>query len=152
MRRAIELVGAPVTIAAASVAIALSGCSVQRAIVANDAQQKMVGLTREEVLACMGPPAAKMGEGSTEVWSYGSGNGRTTTVASATTETQANVMGGTGTATSSGFGTATTTRRSCTVNVNMVDGRVSRVNYVGATGGLLTPGEQCAFAIQNCVH
>jgi hypothetical protein len=32
----------------------------------------------------------------------------------------------------------------------MVEGRVSRVNYVGPTGGLLTGGEQCAFAVQNC--
>jgi hypothetical protein len=40
----------------------------------------------------------------------------------------------------------------CTVNVTMTNGRVGRVNYVGPTGGLLTPGEQCAFAVQNCTR
>jgi outer membrane protein assembly factor BamE (lipoprotein component of BamABCDE complex) len=33
----------------------------------------MVGLTKEQVLACMGPPASKA-TGATEVWSYPSGN------------------------------------------------------------------------------
>ena len=34
----------------------------------------------------------------------------------------------------------------------MMNGRVNRVNYVGPTGGLLTPGEQCAYVVQACVH
>jgi hypothetical protein len=33
-----------------------------------------------------------------------------------------------------------------------VRGRVDRINYVGPTGGLFTRGEQCAFAIDNCVQ
>jgi hypothetical protein len=37
------------------------------------------------------------------------------------------------------------------VNVVMTDGRVSNVNYVGDTGGPITQGEQCAFAVRNCV-
>ncbi len=36
--------------------LALAACAVQRAQVANDAQSKMIGLSREQVLACMGPP------------------------------------------------------------------------------------------------
>ena len=32
----------------------------------------------------------------------------------------------------------------------MNNGYVSRVNYSGPTGGLITEGEQCAFAVQNC--
>jgi hypothetical protein len=38
-----------------------------------------------------------------------------------------------------------------TVNVTMTQGRVSRINYVGPTGGLLSAGEQCAFAVQNAL-
>jgi hypothetical protein len=132
--------------------IVVAGCAVQRAVVANETQQKMVGLTREQVLACMGPPANRMKEGSTEVWSYSSGNGLTTTVASAVTQTNTNVSGGSGVSTGSGLGTVTTSNRYCTVNVTMVGERVSRVNYVGPTGGLLTQGEQCAFAVQNCAQ
>jgi hypothetical protein len=139
----------------AGAAVILSGCAIQRAVVATDAQEKMVGLTKERVLGCMGPPAAKAAEGATEVWSYGSGDGRVTTVASGVSQANATAYGGpgyaSGNATGFGVGTATTTRRFCTVNVTMTAGRVSRVNYVGPTGGLLTPGEQCAFAVQNCV-
>jgi hypothetical protein len=134
----------------------VSGCAIQRAVVASDAQEKMIGLSKEQVLACMGLPAAKASAGATEVWSYGSGNGQVTTVASGTAQANASVYGGpgyaSGSATGFGVGTATTTQRFCTVNVTMLEGRVSRVNYVGPTGGLLTPGEQCAFAVQNCTR
>jgi hypothetical protein len=49
-------------------------CSGQRAEIANNAQNKMIGLTKEKVLACMGPPASKSTDVATEVWSYPSGN------------------------------------------------------------------------------
>jgi hypothetical protein len=87
----------------------------------------------EQVLACMGPPAAKMADGHTEVWSYNSGDGHTTAAL----------------ITSS---TAVSTTRHCTVGIVMTDNRVIRLNYSGPTGGLLTTGEKCAFAIQNCVR
>lgn len=134
----------------------IAGCAVQRAVVASDAQQKMIGLSKEEVLSCMGPPAARAAEGATEVWSYQSGNGQTTSVATGFSQANANLYGGPGYASATAVGTsggiATTTRRYCTVNVTMAAGQVSRVNYVGPTGGLLTPGEQCAFAVQNCTQ
>ncbi len=100
----------------------------------------MVGLSKERILACMGPPATKATEGGTEVWSYNSGNGYI--------DTQ-------GTATNFGHGFASfggvSTARFCTVNLVMNNGIVSQVNYVGPTGGLLTKGEQCSYAIDNCV-
>ena len=46
------------------------GCAAERAIVAQDAQTKMVGLSKEQVLACMGTPTSKAAEGQTEVWTY----------------------------------------------------------------------------------
>ena len=138
----------------------VAGCAVQRAQVAQDAQGKMIGLSKEQVLACMGPPANRMAEGATEVWSYNSGDGRTTTVASASTTANASASGMrvgdtsyvSGTASSSGLGSAVTRRRFCTVNVTMVNGRVNQVNYLGPTGGLLTAGEQCAYAVQGCAQ
>jgi outer membrane protein assembly factor BamE (lipoprotein component of BamABCDE complex) len=39
----------------------------------------------------------------------------------------------------------------CTVNVVLVFGRVSQVNYSGPTGERLPNGDQCAFAVQDCV-
>jgi hypothetical protein len=139
-----------------AVATCLAACAFQRAQIANGAQNQMVGLTKEQVLACMGPPAAKTAEGTTEVWSYHSGNDRTTVSAIGSSTTNASIVGGPGNASgtastlSSGIGIAS--RRYCNVSVVMADGRVSRVNYSGPTGGALTGGEQCAFAVQNCTH
>lgn len=121
--------------------LTLCCCAIQRAQVAHEAQDKMVGLTKEQVLACMGPPANKAAEGATEVWSYSSGNGTT-------------ISSGVGQYHGYGLASATTmtTSRFCTVNVTMTGGRVAQVNYLGPTGGLLTRGEQCAFAVERCAQ
>jgi hypothetical protein len=115
----------------------------------------MVGLSKEQVLACMGPPPSKAAEGSTEVWSYSSGNGyqSTSVIANADGNFSATRTGNTINGNSSTFGTATgiSTRRFCSVNVVMSAGHVSAVNYSGPTGGLLTAGEQCAYAVEACV-
>lgn len=141
-------------------ALAVSGCAVQRAVVAQGAQEKMVGISREQVLTCMGPPATKAAEGTKEVWSYGSGNDRTTTTGIGYAQTNGSISGerrgnqfsATGEATTTSLATVNSSRRYCTINVVMTDGRVARLNYAGPTGGILTGGEQCAFAIQNCVQ
>ncbi len=133
-----------------------TGCSLQRAQVANEAQSKMIGLSKEQVLACMGAPQGKAAEGATEVWSYGSGDGKTIVNTFGGSTTNASVTGGpnyaSGSATTTGSGFGVATQRGCTVQVVMSEGRVSRVNYAGPTGGLLTKGEQCAYAVENCVH
>jgi hypothetical protein len=115
---------------------ALAACAIQRAQVADQARQTMIGLTKEQLLACAGPPANQAAVGQTEVWSYNSGNGRSDVV----------VTG------NQFIATANASQRFCTVNVAMTNGRVSGVNYTGPTGGLLTQGEQCAFAVQSCTH
>ena len=104
--------------------VGIAGCSFQRAQIANEATNKMIGLSKEQVLACMGAPAKQAATGATEVWSYDSGNS------------------------AEGINSV----RYCTVNVVMTAGRVSSLNYVGDTGGLITQGEQCAFAVRNCVR
>ncbi|MET4764182.1 outer membrane protein assembly factor BamE (lipoprotein component of BamABCDE complex) [Bradyrhizobium ottawaense] len=57
---------------AVALSVTLAGCAIQRAQVAQDARAQMVGLSKEQVLGCMGPPANKAAEGQTEVWSYAS--------------------------------------------------------------------------------
>jgi hypothetical protein len=109
----------------------LSACTIQRAQMATEARTSMIGMTKEQVLACMGPPQAKAAEGTTEVWSYASGDGSTTTAAS--------VYGGRWSA----GGIATSSVKYCNVNVAMSGGRVSQISFTGPTGGLLTQGEQC---------
>ena len=141
------------TIAAfAAIVAASQGCAVERAAVADDARHKMVGLSKEQVLACMGAPASTSAVGGTEVWAYGSGNGHTEV--STFSSTNASVSGNAYSAVGSGFGSSfgVASSRYCIVNIVMSAGRVSRVNYNGPTGGLITGGEQCAFAVRNCVQ
>jgi hypothetical protein len=118
-----------------ALAIALGGCAIQRAQTAQDARVQMVGLPKEQVLICMGPPASKATEGQTEVWSYNSGDG--TTIASGSV--------------SYGSYSGVSSRRFCQINVVMSGGSVSAVNYQGPTGGLISAGEQCAYAVDACV-
>ena len=44
-----------------ALAVAMSGCAIQRAQVAQDARVQMVGMSKEQVLACMGPPGEQSG-------------------------------------------------------------------------------------------
>jgi hypothetical protein len=134
---------------------ALAGCAIQRAQVAQDARAQMVGMSKEQVLACMGPPGNRAAEGATEVWSYASGDGKTLTSGTVTSTTtgEADRFGNSvyGSASTVGTTSAVSTRRFCQINVVMSGGAVSAVNYQGPTGGLLTAGEQCAYAVDACV-
>ena len=138
----------------AAMATTLCGCAIQRAQTARDAKLAMVGMSKEQVLACAGPPAERAAEGATEVWSYTSGNGATSTFSTASAYGHANAFGSPGYSTASGsafgWGASHTQQRFCIVNVVMTGGTVQAVNYNGPTGGLITRGEQCAFAVENC--
>ena len=115
----------------------------ERVAVAKKARSDMVGFSRGDVLGCMGAPARKESAGNTTVWTYYSG-GASTSFSSGS----ANIQGKTVTGSSS----TVTRNRSCTINVVMKNEIVQRVNYSGRTGGLLTKGEQCAYAVENCVN
>jgi len=120
------------------------GAKFQRAEIASQAKSSMIGMTKENVLACMGAPAQHAEAGETEVWSYPSG-GDTNSLGSASGST--NSLGDT-----NAVGSSSTVHRYCIVNIVMTGGRVSAVNYNGRTGGWASQGEQCAFAVQNCVQ
>jgi len=68
------------TVVAVVIAACVADCAAERTQIANYAQNKMIGLTKEAVLACMGTPASKATEGATEVWSYPSGSNCTVNV------------------------------------------------------------------------
>ena len=107
----------------------------------------MIGMTKEKVLACMGAPTQQASAGETEVWSYPSG-GDTNSFAHATSYTNPFVPFGQ----TNVSGSSHSVRRYCVVNIVMAGGRVTAVNYTGRTGGWASQGEQCAFAVQNCVQ
>jgi hypothetical protein len=114
----------------------LGACGFEGAQLASEVQNQMIGLTKEQVLACMGPPLNKAAGGSTEVWSYASRDEwRDPTLKVAR-----------------GWWGEPSSQKSCTIKLVMVAGRVNRLSYVGATGGPLAPGEQCVFALENCVR
>lgn len=116
--------------------LGLTGCSIIRAQTAADAQTGMVGMSREQIRSCMGPATRTASEGAAEIWLYDMGNGRINSSAS-------------------GYGSgnaAAHSGRHCTVVVDMRNGHVEQVSYLGATGGMLTRDEQCASAVQNCVR
>jgi hypothetical protein len=121
----------------------IGGCSVQRALQAQDAKKQLVGMTGEKIFTCMGPPHSRSAMGAVEVWQYNSGNGQVDVTGSTT----GNMIGQTALVSR----TATASTRFCTVNLAMKDGAVQSVNYTGPTGGALTEGEQCAFAVRACL-
>jgi hypothetical protein len=110
----------------AALCLVLSGCAIERSIVAQQAQGDMVGMSKEQILECMGPPMNKAAEGATEAWSY-------------STNPTINLDRGSG------------ATRYCNVTILMTAGNVSAVRYQGPTGGLITQGEQCAYAVDACL-
>ena len=145
-------------IASLIVMLSLAGCAVQNAQTAAQAKTQMVGLTKEEVLECMGIPASKMKEGKTEVWAYNSG-GSTFGVASTFGQSnmQGNAYGTPAGANINAYSTSTAVsvghshHRYCIVNVVFNHGKVTTLNYVGRTGGIVTKGAECSYAVAACV-
>ncbi len=130
------------TLAALLVGLAGAACSIQRAEMAKDAQRQLVGMSQEQLLSCMGPPANQSMVGSTEVWQYASGDGYRSGGGTAYIVPNTNIIVAGG----------ASRGRSCLVNITFSSGRVQSINYQGRTGGLLTKGEQCAYAVENCVR
>jgi hypothetical protein len=123
--------------------LAMGACSIQRSRIATQAKETMVGMNKEQVLACMGGPGQRTSVGQTEVWSYASG-GDSAGISTGGRIDQLQNGGG--------LGLAFVAHRYCVVNVVMTDGVVDKVNYSGRTGGPLSPDEQCEFAIRNCIQ
>jgi outer membrane protein assembly factor BamE (lipoprotein component of BamABCDE complex) len=122
--------------------LCVSGCSsFDRSNQAMSARRMMVGLTKEDVLICMGPPAKKAVVGTTEVWAYNSSGG-----------TNSSPSFSQKLSSSFSIKNSLQEKSSCTVNVVMKNDIVSVVHYNGPRGGLLNPDEQCGYAIEHCVE
>ena len=123
--------------------LTLTACAgeFRREEMAAQAKTRMIGMAREDVLACMGIPQKKAVEGATEVWAYASTDHKT--------KRDAATIKPTGYAYTHG----TTTRNGCTVNVVMKEGFVTAVRYVGATSShFYTQDDQCGYAVAPCVE
>jgi hypothetical protein len=121
----------------------LTGCdSFTRAGDAAAARRKMVGMGKEQVLACMGVPGKRAQAGATEVWSYTSTNGLGEAGGLSQRFKQYGMT----------LGESAHERYFCTVNIVMTNGVVSVVHYNGPRGGSFDPDEQCGYAVEHCAE
>jgi hypothetical protein len=118
------------------VALALASCA-ERPDVDQIAQEAMIGLSKRDVLACVGEPAGRraLGEG-TEIWTYAIGY----------TTTDAPPW-------AAGLDFNLSAKPApCEVKVVMTNARVSQVAYVLPDGRALPSGLQCTFAVRPCAQ
>lgn len=123
---------------AAIIIISINGCAIQRAEVATKAKTSLIGMSKQQILQCMGAASEIQKQGTTEAWKYYSGGDYRGSI-NAYTDNQYT------------FGTTTLNKRSCEINILFDNSSVTNVLYSGRTGGILSQGEQCAYAVSNCV-
>lgn len=116
----------------------LAACGPIQSTRVKDQINAMLGLSKEQVLSCMGPPGTRASEGATEVWSYSTFGGTTTSAA-----LTGNQFGT--------FGSATTSQDSCIVNLTMRDGVVAAANY-RSQGRPLAPSLPCYPVLFACTE
>ena len=137
-------------VALAGLASLMAGCTGRLAEQALLAQEALIGLERTELLSCAGVPERARVEGDTEFFTYHS--------------EQIRGFGG-GFYGSGVFSRGYGFRRGsfavpagadfsstyCEATFVLVDGLVTRVNYVGASGVGRARFAQCAFIVQSCL-
>ena len=116
---------------------ALAGCAGQGPEVDQLAQQKMIGLSKHKILACLGVPAKRVRIGSTDIWTYPIGDAHVESPFPAPAIDMAP--------------STSAASPTCNVNVVMTNGAVTQVVYHNADGGPLPLGRECLFAVQNCI-
>ena len=120
----------------ALIALVVSSCArIERARIANTAKSNLIGLSKLELYECAGTPSRKETVEGVEFLTYLGGGDRTGYAAGSTSG-----------------GAFTSNRRYCEATFIVKNGKVSKVNYSGRTGGWASKGEQCAFIVQNCIR
>ncbi len=135
--------------------LAISGCggSLRRDEDAARAKVRMVGMTKEEVLGCMGPPKKKAVEGATEVWSYLSSSGHSYLSGGSFKNSETYRPSHYSRSDSFSLFGQESERRFCTVNVTMKDGAVKAVHYLGpAATNFYNDHDQCGYAVAACAQ
>ena len=112
-----------------------AGCG-QQAAAAVKTQHGMVGMLKERVLACMGMPSSRITSGSMEVLRYHTGSAPT----NSNDQISSNVIH-----------VETSQSRICKIDITLIGGRVSKVQYSGLSAAYPIAGKQCAYATENCL-
>jgi hypothetical protein len=142
-------------IAVAAALLLLAACATaNRGEMALAARSALIGLPKTELLSCAGVPERSRTEGNVEYFTYGSGQ----------------LVEYPGTTVGLGFGTYYGTRHPyyglgwgvplatevrsdyCETTFTIVDGVVTNVNYVSASGVGTRRFSQCYYTIQNCLR
>ncbi len=120
-------------------AFLLGGCESARPEADQIVQQRMIGLSNKDLLACVGGPPRRAAAGqATEIWTYDGGQTR-----------------GYGPQWAIGLNTNLppfASQAACKVRVVMTNGRVSQVFYAAANGEALPLGQECPFPVERCVQ
>jgi hypothetical protein len=117
-------------------ALALAACA-ERPEVDQIAQADMIGLSKRDILACMGEPGRRHAPAQgTEIWSYAVG---TTTTDSPPWAAGLNFS-------------ALPPPAPCDVRIVMTNAHVSQVGYQTPDGRALPSGRQCTFAVEACAR
>ncbi|MFB3109233.1 MAG: hypothetical protein ACE1ZE_07695 [Candidatus Binatia bacterium] len=115
------------------------GCAIHRANLAERARTELVGMSKVDLVSCVGAPVRSGKVGDMEVLTYVGGG-----------DTIGFAGGGAGSGV--GGGAVALKRRYCEVTFVLRNDVVEKINYLGRTGGLLSKGEQCAFVVENCLQ
>ena len=119
-------------------AVLAAGCQNARPEADQIAQQRMIGLSKRDVLACLGRPARRAAAGeATEIWTYAGGPTR-----------------GYGPQWAIGLNTNLSPFArpgACEVRMVVTHGRVSQIGYAAGDGGALPLGQECLFPVERCV-
>jgi hypothetical protein len=107
--------------------LVLASCgSIAEDSAAGRAQTEMIGMSKAQVLACMGPAERTAAEGTLEVWQYNVGE---------VTGFRGNVA-----------------QSACQVDVQWGAGKVASVSYRTQNARLLAPNALCGQAVARCLR
>jgi predicted aspartyl protease len=123
--------------ASMTLALILTSCGPIRSAQVADQINGMIGLSKEHVLSCMGPPSETAQVASTEVWSYSTRGPVTSTALISANQNFA-------------VGSLTTHQEYCLVNLTMKNDLVVAANY-RSQGKLLSPSLPCYSVLHACV-
>jgi hypothetical protein len=119
----------------------LAGCTgMEQSKFARQAKTELVGMSREEVLDCAGPPERVIKSGKRELLVYFAGDESPAARNLAPTGLDAPGIfhGG--------------HEANCEVTFVLEEGRVSELRYQGQTGGIFTRNSRCAAILRYCMR
>jgi hypothetical protein len=116
-------------------ALALGSCSLERNRTAQQAETKLIGMSRAELYRCAGLPHRELVIDGVTIATYDN-------QLQASNALTLPIIGG---------GLTQGTSNYCRTTFTFENGAVSSVNYTGATGPFYAEHEQCAYTVQACL-